>query len=75
MSCVKISIWYKITKQRLNQIEKAEEFLHYLDIRQVRVRYYKETAKIEVLKKDFQKIIKNSDYDKAGVIHLKKIKW
>jgi uncharacterized protein len=49
-----------ITKQRLNQIEKAEEFLHSLNIKQVRVRYYNETAKIEVLKQDFQKIIKNS---------------
>lgn len=50
----------KITKQRLNQIEKAEEFLQSLKIGQVRVRYYNETAKIEVLKQDFQKIIKHS---------------
>lgn len=51
----------KITKQRLIKVEKAEEFLHSLNIKQVRVRYYNETAKIEVLKQDFQKIIKNSD--------------
>ena len=51
----------KITKKRLNQIEKAEEFLHSLKIKQVRVRYYNETAKIEVLRNDFQKIIKNSN--------------
>jgi len=50
----------KITKQRLYQVEKAEEFLHSLDIEQVRVRYYNETAKVEVLKQDFQKIIKYS---------------
>ena len=50
----------KITKQRLIQIEKAEEFLHSLKIKQVRVRYFNETAKIEVLKKDIQKIIKHS---------------
>ena len=50
----------KITKHRLYQIEKAEEFLHSLKIGQVRVRYYNDTAKIEVLKQDFQKIIKHS---------------
>jgi uncharacterized protein len=50
----------KITKQRLFKVEKAEIFLHTLNIKQVRVRYYNETAKIEVLKNDFQKIIKNS---------------
>ena len=50
----------KITKQRLKQIEKAEEFLHSLKIEQVRVRYYNDTAKIEVLKQDFQKIFKHS---------------
>ena len=51
----------KITKSRLYKVEKAEEFLHSLNIKQVRVRYYDETAKIEVLKNDFQKIIKHSD--------------
>jgi len=50
-----------ITKKRLYQVEKAEDFLRSLNIKQVRVRYYFETAKIEVLKQDFQKIIKNSD--------------
>ena len=50
----------KITKSRLYKVEKAEEFLHSLNIKQVRVRYYNETAKIEVLKLDFQKIIKHS---------------
>ena len=51
----------KITKQRLIKVEKAEDFLHTLNIKQARVRYYNETAKIEVIIQDFQKIIKNSD--------------
>ena len=51
----------KITKQRLIKVEKAEDFLHSLNIKQARVRYYNETAKVEVLRQDFQKIIKNSD--------------
>jgi len=51
----------KITKSKLEQVEKAESFLFSLDIKQYRVRYHGETARIEVLKNDFQKIFDHSD--------------
>ena len=51
----------KITKTKLKKVEKAESFLHSLGIKQFRVRYIGDTARIEVLKNDFDKIIKNSD--------------
>lgn len=51
----------EITKSKLEQVEKAESFLHALDIKQFRVRYHNEIARIEVSKNDFQHILKNSD--------------
>ena len=51
----------KITKSRLEQVEKAESFLHSLRVKQFRVRYHNEIAKIEVLKDDFQTILNHSD--------------
>ncbi|MFO7677504.1 MAG: ATP-dependent sacrificial sulfur transferase LarE [Thermoplasmatota archaeon] len=51
----------KITKPRLNQVEQAESFLHTLNIKQFRVRYHNDIARIEVEKKDFPLILKHSD--------------
>ena len=51
----------KITKSRLEQVEKAESFLHSLRIKQFRVRYHTEIARIEVSKDDFQLILTHSD--------------
>jgi len=51
----------KITKSRLEQVEKAESFLHSLGIKQFRVRYHIEVARIEVSKNDFQRILTHSD--------------
>jgi uncharacterized protein len=51
----------EITKSRLAQVEKAESFLYSLGIKQFRVRYHTEIAKIEVTKNDFQLIITHSD--------------
>jgi uncharacterized protein len=51
----------EITKSRLEQVEKAELFLHSLGIKQFRVRYHTEVARIEVSKNDFQRIFKHSD--------------
>jgi len=51
----------EITKSLLDQIEKAESFLHYLGVKQFRVRHHKEIARIEVSKNDFQVILTNSD--------------
>jgi uncharacterized protein len=51
----------EITKPRLEQVEKAESFLHSLAVKQFRVRYHTEVARIEVSKKDFQIILTHSD--------------
>jgi uncharacterized protein len=51
----------KITKSRLDQIEKAESFLFSLGIKQLRVRYHEDIARIEVLKNDFQTVLDNSE--------------
>jgi uncharacterized protein len=51
----------KITKDRLETIEKAEDFIRNLDVKQFRVRYHNEIARIEVLKDDFNIILKNSE--------------
>ena len=50
-----------ITKLRLEKIEKAEDFIRKLDVKQFRVRYHDELARIEVLKEDFDIILKNSE--------------
>ena len=51
----------EITLDRLEIVEKSENLLKRLGFKQFRVRYYKEIAKIEVLKEDFKKIIENSE--------------
>jgi uncharacterized protein len=47
----------KITKERLKQIEYAEEFLFSFGIRQCRVRYHEKIGRIEVPSDDFKKIL------------------
>ena len=47
----------KITKKRLKQVEYAEEVLYALGIKQCRVRYHTDIARIEVPDHEFQKII------------------
>ena len=51
----------KITKPRLEQVEKAELYLRSLGFKQFRVRYHIEIARIEVSKNDFQQILAHSD--------------
>lgn len=47
----------KITKERLKMIDRAEQFLLDLGFRQVRVRFHKDIARIEVTQESFEKII------------------
>jgi uncharacterized protein len=60
----------QITKNRLNSIEEAEDFIRSLGIKQFRVRFHNEIARIEVKKDDFSHIL-----DKSEIIvkHLKKL--
>jgi uncharacterized protein len=51
----------KITKSKLTQIEKAETFLFSLGLKQYRVRFHDDTARIEVLKMDFQTVLNYSE--------------
>lgn len=48
----------RITRKKLIIIEKMEEFLRSLKIYQVRVRHHNHIARIEVLEKDFPRIMK-----------------
>lgn len=60
MACLASRIPYgeKINIEKLSQIEKAEEFLRSLGMTQYRVRHHGEIARIEVEKRDFQKVMK-----------------
>ena len=51
----------RITKERLDRVEKAEAVIRNLGIRQLRVRYHNEIARIEVNKKDMQLLLEHSD--------------
>jgi uncharacterized protein len=47
----------EITSPRLAQVQKAEDFLRTLGLRQLRVRYHGRLARIEVPPEDFQRIM------------------
>jgi len=51
----------EITKSRLEKVEKAEDFVRKIGVKQFRVRYHEDVARIEVLKTDFETVLKNSD--------------
>jgi uncharacterized protein len=59
----------KITPTKLKRIEKAEEFLKSLGLKQVRVRDYDNFARIEVFKKDMPLILK----EKARIKIIEKL--
>jgi uncharacterized protein len=63
MPCMSSRIIYgeEVTLEKLNQIEKAEDFLYYFGFRELRVRHHGHTAKIEVLPQDFVKLIENRE--------------
>jgi uncharacterized protein len=51
----------KITKERLEQVSSAEEYLFSLGIRQCRVRYHNEIARIEVNREDLPLLLINTE--------------
>ena len=51
----------EITKSKLEMVERAECFIQDFGVRQFRVRYHNEIARIEVSKNDFQIILAHSD--------------
>jgi uncharacterized protein len=61
-SCLATRIPYgeKITIEKLKKIEQAEEFIQSLGIKQVRVRFYNNLARIEVKPKDFMILLEDN---------------
>ncbi len=59
--CMSSRIIYgqEVTSEKLNQIEKAEDFLYDLGFQELRVRHHGHTARIEVLLQDFSVILEN----------------
>ncbi len=50
-----------VTRQKLSMIEQAESYLKQLNIRELRVRHFGESARIEVNRGDFQLLADNLD--------------
>lgn len=48
---------HTVTKEKLNQVEKAEDILNAYGFADVRVRHYDSYGKIEVLKEDLEKLV------------------
>jgi uncharacterized protein len=46
-----------VTRESLNQVERAEEALHGLGFRQVRVRHHGNLARIEVARADLPRVL------------------
>lgn len=59
MACLASRIPYgeEITEEKLKIVEEAEKVLKNLGFKEVRVRFHKDTARIEINEKDFEKII------------------
>lgn len=62
-ACLSSRIPYgtKITKEKINQLDLAEDFLLGLGLYQVRVRHHDQVARIEVEKNDMQRVIDQHD--------------
>jgi uncharacterized protein len=63
MPCMASRIAYgkEVTTQKLNQVEKAEDFLYDLGFRVLRVRHHGDIARIEVLPQDFDELLKHKE--------------
>ena len=54
----RITYGLEVTEQRLNQVDKAEDYLKSLGLKTLRVRHHGNTARIEIPPKDIKKITK-----------------
>ena len=62
----------EITQEGLRKVNEAEDFLIGLGFKQVRVRHYKDLARIEIFKEEIGRLLDGAIREKV-VIHLKKI--
>lgn len=67
----------EIDSKSLKQIDQAEEFLRSLGFKQIRVRHYGQTARIEIERDEFSKIIKENireevikNFKKFGYVYI-----
>ncbi|MBC8176570.1 MAG: ATP-dependent sacrificial sulfur transferase LarE [Desulfobacteraceae bacterium] len=77
MPCMSSRILYgeEVTLEKLDQVEKAEDFLYDLGFRVLRVRHHGDTARIEVPPQDFQVLLENrkkitEKFHKLGFIYV-----
>ncbi|MFH1125766.1 MAG: ATP-dependent sacrificial sulfur transferase LarE [Candidatus Altiarchaeota archaeon] len=68
MACLSSRIPYgkKITLKALRSVEKAEAYLKWLGVGQARVRCFEDIAVLEVLPRDFRKVIKHREKISEG---------
>jgi uncharacterized protein len=61
MPCMASRLAYgeEVTREKLNQVEQAEDFLYDLGLRVLRVRHHGDTARIEVPPEDFTTILRH----------------
>lgn len=55
----RISYGEMVTREKLNQVENAEDFLYELGLHTLRVRHHGDTARIEALPEDFGVLLEN----------------
>jgi uncharacterized protein len=74
LACLSSRIPYgtRITRDILDRIQQAENCLHGLGFRQVRVRHHGDTARIELDKNDFSRML-NNDFADRVVASLKEL--
>ncbi len=67
LACLSSRIPYgqKVTKEKLSQIEQAEEFLHSLGFRQLRVRHHENIARIELEPDETSKFLNEKTREKV----------
>ena len=77
MPCMSSRIHYgeKVTEEKLSQVEKAEDFLFDLGFRILRVRHHGDTARIEIMPADFERLVENREaiierFEALGFIYI-----
>lgn len=64
LACLSSRIPYgtEVTLERIQRVQSAEEILKKLGFLQCRVRYYEKTARLEVLRDDFARILEHREF-------------